>query len=555
MLLALLSLVMLVCAVAPASASASAGPPPDVAAPLFRVSDLHNVPAGLTIDGAQAIAIAKTSPKIQAIHQAHHPLHIVVMLWIRNHYEVEFFFHGTPLADQTVTANGKLGPLYTGPLMGALYARGHYGNIFDSPWILGSFTLMFLLPLLLLRGRRWMDRIDIAAVLTFGVSYALFDTTHLELGVWAFYPPLIYLMVRMLLRGARPRPSGGRLDCRLPTIVLVLGLIGLVVARIIVTLHPAGVLDVATASVLGAYKILHGQSIYYYSLGHGDTYGPLNYLFYVPFEAIWPGNWTYLPAARAAAITFDLLTIAGLILLGFRLRRGSDGWRRGLFLAWLWAACPFSLLGMVKSTNDGLVALIVVLIMLTLTSPIKRGVLVGLGAASKFFPAVLLPLVAVGQGDADQRTVRKVLAGFVITVGGTIAVFVPSGGMQEMWGHTIGFQLTRSDVFSIWALHPTLAPIKLAVEAFAVILAVIVAFRPRGRRTPAQVAALGAATVIAVQLPAMHWFYLYIVWFLPLVLVAVLGTDARVEPPTEALAPSAAQLDQTQPSPALAGAA
>ncbi len=29
--------------------------------------------------------------------------------------------------------------------------------------------------------------------------------------------------------------------------------------------------------------------------------------------------------------------------------------------------------------------------------------------------------------------------------------------------------------------------------------------------------------IIAVQLPALHWFYLYIVWFLPLVLVAVLG--------------------------------
>ena len=42
-------------------------------------------------------------------------------------------------------------------------------------------------------------------------------------------------------------------------------------------------------------------------------------------------------------------------------------------------------------------------------------------------------------------------------------------------------------------------------------------------RTPAQVAALGAAVIIAVQLPALHWFYLYIVWFLPLVLVAVLG--------------------------------
>ena len=58
------------------------------------------------------------------------------------------------------------------------------------------------------------------------------------------------------------------------------------------------------------------------------------------------------------------------------------------------------------------------------------------------------------------------------------------------------------------------------------ILAVFVAFRPRGARTPAQVAALGAAVIIAVQLPALHWFYLYIVWFLPLILIAVLGADA-----------------------------
>ena len=51
-------------------------------------------------------------------------------------------------------------------------------------------------------------------------SYALFDTTHLEPGVWAFYPVLIYLLVRMVIRGFRARPLGGRLDCRLPTVVL-----------------------------------------------------------------------------------------------------------------------------------------------------------------------------------------------------------------------------------------------------------------------------------------------------------------------------------------------
>ena len=176
-------------------------------------------------------------------------------------------------------------------------------------------------------------------------------------------------------------------------------------------------LDVATASVLGAYKILHGQSIYYFSLGHGDTYGPINYLAYVPFEWIWPGNWGYLPAARAATITFDLLTIGGLVLVGMRLRGGRDGLRLGLLLAWLFAACPWSLLDVEKSTNDGLVALMVVLTMLALSKPVRRGVLVGLGAAAKFFPAVLLPLVAVGPGNADSRTGRKALAGFVIAAG------------------------------------------------------------------------------------------------------------------------------------------
>ena len=41
------------------------------------------------------------------------------------------------------------------------------------------------------------------------------------------------------------------------------------------------------------------------------------------------------------------------------------------------------------------------------------------------------------------------------------------------------------------------------------------------RKTPTQVAALAAAVLIAVQLGATHWFYFYVVWFLPLVLAAL----------------------------------
>ena len=553
-LIALLSLTILASAAPAVASAATTGPPPSVGVPLFIDTTWGLVPKGFAINAERALAIAKSAPKMQAIHRAHHPLSINIYLWVHSHYEVYFFYHGKMIADQLVGPRGQLGPTFTGPLIGGVYARGHYGQIFDNPWVLGGFTAMFLLPLLLMRGRRWLDRLDIAMLLGFGVSYALFDTAHLEPGVWAFYPVLIYLMVRMLIRGFKARPFVGRLDCRLPTALLVIGLLALVVARIIITLHPAGVLDVATASALGAYRIIHGQSIYYYAIGNPDTYGPINYLAYVPFELLWPGNWAYLPAARAATITFDLLTIGGLVLTGMRLRAGRDGRRLGLLLAWLWAACPWSLLDVEKNTNDGLVALLVVLTMLALSKPVRRGVLVGLGAAAKFFPAVLLPLVAVGPGNADSRTVRKVLAGFVIAAGASVALFLPPGGLKEMWDHTIGFQLTRTDIFSIWALHPTLAPIKDAVEAFAVILAVLVAFRPRGARTPAQVAALGAAVIIAVQLPALHWFYLYIVWFLPLILIAVLGVDA----PTAAEPAPFARADEVEPGApesVLAGAA
>ena len=74
------------------------------------------------------------------------------------------------------------------------------------------------------------------------------------------------------------------------------------------------------------------------------------------------------------------------------------------------------------------------------------------------------------------------------------------------------------------------APLHTAVKVAAVALAVLVAFVPR-RRGPLQVAALGAAVLVAVQLAATHWFYLYVVWFAPLALVALLGPLSRARRP------------------------
>jgi hypothetical protein len=60
------------------------------------------------------------------------------------------------------------------------------------------------------------------------------------------------------------------------------------------------------------------------------------------------------------------------------------------------------------------------------------------------------------------------------------------------------------------------------VEVAGVVLALLLAVVPR-RADLVGLAAACAAVLIAVQLGIEHWFYLYIPWFFPLVVVSLLG--------------------------------
>jgi uncharacterized membrane protein len=162
-----------------------------------------------------------------------------------------------------------------------------------------------------------------------------------------------------------------------------------------------------------------------------------------------------------------------------------------------------------------------VLALLVFASPAARGAMLGLAAAAKFSPAILLPLFA-GPRDRGRKATLLCVGAFALVVIAAIGLYLPSGGIREFYDHTIGYQLSRDDVFSPWALHPGLKPIATAIEAGVILLAAAVAFIPR-RRSLVQVSALAAMLTIAVQLPAIHWFYYYIVWFVPFMLVALLG--------------------------------
>jgi hypothetical protein len=93
-------------------------------------------------------------------------------------------------------------------------------------------------------------------------------------------------------------------------------------------------------------------------------------------------------------------------------------------------------------------------------------------------------------------------------------------GLSTVYDRTIAFQAGRDSPFSIWGQVPSLEPLRVAILAATAALSLLLAFRPR-RKSLTQVAALGAALLIALQLTMHHWFYLYIVWFYPLLLLAM----------------------------------
>jgi hypothetical protein len=547
-----LTVVLLVClpGAALAHSGTSLAPVPvstaGVGLPIAAPPSLTTPPPGFSTNADQAIKAAEANRTMIAIHRRQHPLSVDVSVWAGTSWFVDFAYRGKRIAEVVENRAGRVTGVWTGPLSVAVYARGDFAPLFGSWWVLLLFSLLFLVPFLDLRRPWRMLHLDALVLESFLVSYLLFDHARLEPAVWLVYPPLLYLLARMLWIGGRrsagPRRASARAISRLAPMlsvrVLGVGLIALVALRTGLSLVEHDVVDVGYASVIGAHRIAGGQSLYYASTAHGDTYGPIAYLAYLPFELLfpWHGTWDYLASAHAASIFFDLVTILGLVLLGRRLRSGREGLRLGLALGWAWAACPFTLLALMMHTNDGFVAMLSVLSLLAFGSPAARGAILGLAAAAKFAPAALLGLYGSHRDRGIKGTIACVVS-FAAVVVTAIGLYLPSGGLTEFYNHTIGYQLSRSDVFSAWALQPGLDPLKVVLEVCALLLCVAVAFIPHRRSLP-QVCALAGAVTIAVELPAEHWFYYFIVWFMPFALVALLAreTDDEIgseEPPAD----------------------
>ena len=518
-----------------AGGSASAAVDPNT--PVL-VSSQDKPPAGYNLDAAQVRRIAARDPRIRAeLHR--HPTAIPYEYTKGpGRWQVSWFSAGRnqkELAQVYVNdASGRVTEAWTGFQVAWSMARGYpgaFGRRVTAWYVWIPLCLAFAIPFVPWRRRPTLLHLDVAVLLAFSISLAFFNHAKIGLSVPLTYPCLLYLLVRMLLLASgrgRPREP---LRLFIPASWLAVAVVFLVGFRVGLNVTNSNVIDVGYAGVIGADRLLHDKPLYGgwpHDNAQGDTYAPVTYYAYVPFRAIfgWSGFWDDLPAAHAAAIAFDLLTMLGLFFLGRRIR----GPTMGIVLAYAWAAYPFTIYALSSNSNDTLVAMLIVLALLVITSAPARGVAAALAGLTKFAPLALAPLFLRGVGDPP---LRRSVAAYVIAYGLTVVLaMLPvllANDLHAFWRDTITYQSGRGSPFSIWGLWGGLGVEQHLLQGAAAMLAVVVAFVPR-RRTLIEVAALGAAVLIALQLGITHWFYLYIPWFFPLVMVALIGAHPAREP-------------------------
>lgn len=459
---------------------------------------------------------------------------------------------------------GAVTEAWTGPQVAWKMARGSKGafggrKINSAPIWLG-FCLVFLLGLGDLRRPLSVRNLDLLVLLSFSVSLWFFNRGDIFTSVPLAYPPLLYLLGRMVWSGARGRATASR--PLWPVWLLAAAAVFLAGFRVGLNIRASNVIDVGYSGVIGADRIAHGQSPY----GHmpveeslkacgpadadgeirdrvqtngrcesanprGDTYGPVSYQAYLTGYAVlgWSGKWDDLPAAHLTSILFDLLSLAGLALVGLRF----GGARLAATLALAWTAYPFTQYVSSSNTNDAIMPAFLIWGFWLVTSPWARGILVALAGWTKFAALLLAPLWAsYPEAIRRPRATAGFAAAFLLTTLASFWILLlepsPLHAARVFYDRSLGWQVGRDSPFSIWdwrqyhAGLPDLHRLQQVLEGLLVVGAVAVAFLPR-RRSPLQLAALTAALLLGFQLVLTHWFYLYLPWFFPFVAFVVLA--------------------------------
>ncbi|MDQ3861928.1 MAG: DUF2029 domain-containing protein [Actinomycetota bacterium] len=486
----------------------------------------------------QAIKLAAASPEVREELSRHGP-HSAKAVYDDGEWTVRFYVDeagvvgGRPAGEgkevATVGVDDKtwvLDYVYTGDQVGwnmARGVRGAYGKQANYWWVWLPLALAFAAAFWRTDRLFCMRNSDIVALLGFLVSHGFFRQGIVPEAVILWYPPLVYLFVRTLLMGFG---IGERVEktSNLPLWLLMV-LAGLAGGLVLGLNVDSRVIDVGYAGVVGADRILDGTIPYGHmpqDVGTGDTYGPLNYLLYVPFVLMFgfSGGWDFLPAAHALTLFSFVAGGMALFILGYRLS-GKEG---AAALIFAWAAFPYTLYATNNNTNDIIVAAVSAIGLAAAASPIARGASIAAGFSIKLYPLVLGPLWIFYDGRKRKPIVDFLLGGAGVVLLTFWVILLdghPIESAELFYQKTLAFQGDRVSPWTLFSQVPQLAFLQRPLMALAIFLCVLVAFVPP-EKSLRRLAALSAALIIAFQLTVNYWFYPYITWFEPFVFVCLL---------------------------------
>ncbi len=228
----------------------------------------------------------------------------------------------------------------------------------------------------------------------------------------------------MLWIGYRRTPEDGaaptrRLPLWVSPVWLAVALVFLVGFRIGLNVNASNVIDVGYSGVIGADRLADGTPLYGHfpkDDDHGDTYGPVAYEAYVPFEQAlpWSGKWDDLPRRPRRG---DRLRPADAALPVPGRGAGSAAPGSGSS----WPTCgrrwPFSLYVLNCNSNDGLVAALAAATLYVAAKPAARGAVTALAGLTKLGALGLAPLLATHGAPRGRMsaTIARFSAAFVAT--------------------------------------------------------------------------------------------------------------------------------------------
>ena len=413
----------------------------------------------------------------------------------------------------------KRGSARRSPERSRTATRGSFGRKINEPWIWWPLAAIFFVGLASLRRPLSMRNLDLVVLLSFAASWWFFNQGQIFTSVPLAYPPLIYLLGRMIWLDVRGRSPGALAASFWPVWVLVAATVtspardrpecrGLERDRRRLRRRdrraagrerdrsPYGNFPVREGAECGppdsegnVRDRVQTNSRCETANDRGDTYGPIAYIAYVPgyLAAGWSGKWDRLPACQSHLASVRRVDArrprAGRLALRSRSVGGDPHVRMGRVP--LYDIRHELQLERHDSARDP-----------------RLGVLaLDLGGRARALrqPCVvdevrpfLVPLGFVSgrpQAAACTRAVRSGVRGrHLARLLGTAARAGPGPhAARVFWDRTFGWRLGRDSFFSVWNWASTpVTPIstssQVALKELLLVGAIVLGFVPAGSR-------------------------------------------------------------------------